>query len=214
MDNFLNLPLKEEKKGSINPNVVPGREHEYHRFDCCSTEVETLEFLYAFCRLIKPRLVLETGTFKGYGACYLAKALRDNGLPDAHCLSIEWDKDLYTKSLEFIRSTDTDLLNWVTLLEGDSTSFDYRPYVDEGVAFDFVFVDCKYRDQAIQNVIRHSTLVTRDTIFALHDTARGRVGVARGDAFKCPLQTKLFINQTPRGLMLGKIGTESRKDVG
>ena len=42
-------------------------------------ELETLEFLFAVVRLLKPRLVVETGTWHGYSAIAIASALRQNG---------------------------------------------------------------------------------------------------------------------------------------
>jgi predicted O-methyltransferase YrrM len=45
-----------------------------------TAEVECLEFLYGLVRLLKPELVLETGTWHGGMAVAIASALRQNGL--------------------------------------------------------------------------------------------------------------------------------------
>lgn len=45
-----------------------------------TAEVECLEFLYGLVRLLKPELVLETGTWHGGMAIAIASALRQNGL--------------------------------------------------------------------------------------------------------------------------------------
>jgi predicted O-methyltransferase YrrM len=42
-------------------------------------ELETLEFFFSVVRLLKPRLVVETGTWHGYSAIAMARALRQNG---------------------------------------------------------------------------------------------------------------------------------------
>jgi len=44
-----------------------------------TAELETLEFLYSIVRLLKPSLIVETGTWHGHSAVAVAKALRQNG---------------------------------------------------------------------------------------------------------------------------------------
>ena len=47
-------------------------------------EIETGMLLYALVRRVKPKIVVETGTDRGYGAAWLASALADNfdSIPD------------------------------------------------------------------------------------------------------------------------------------
>lgn len=45
-----------------------------------AAELETLEFLYSVVRLLKPNLIVETGTWHGHSAVAMARALRQNGL--------------------------------------------------------------------------------------------------------------------------------------
>ena len=65
---------------------------EYHRatpecphpqlwsmYDSMTAEVEVLEFLRTLVTTIKPRLVVETGTFMGISTLWIAEALRMNG---------------------------------------------------------------------------------------------------------------------------------------
>jgi hypothetical protein len=51
---------------------------EYSMLNKGSPELEVLEFLYSFVRLIKPRNILETGTYHGGSAAYMAFALKEN----------------------------------------------------------------------------------------------------------------------------------------
>ena len=51
---------------------------DYIMFNTGGVECEVGEFLYGLIRMIKPELVLETGTHKGVGAAYMGSALRDN----------------------------------------------------------------------------------------------------------------------------------------
>jgi predicted O-methyltransferase YrrM len=51
---------------------------QFYRFDDGSAEVEVLEFLYSLVRIVKPNNVLETGSYWGLTASYMALGLRDN----------------------------------------------------------------------------------------------------------------------------------------
>ncbi len=57
-----------------------------------TAEVETLEFLYSVVRLLKPELIIETGTWHGHMAVALGKALRQNGFGRA--ISFEIDPEV------------------------------------------------------------------------------------------------------------------------
>src|SRR3990167_7989976 len=62
---------------SIEPEITPG-DHGFKMFNSAGTEVEISEFLYSLVRILKPKLVLETGTHKGISSTYIGQALRDN----------------------------------------------------------------------------------------------------------------------------------------
>ena len=52
--------------------------HGYYRnpngsLDGCFTELEVLSLLYNFARSVKPRRILETGTYRGLSTCFLAR---------------------------------------------------------------------------------------------------------------------------------------------
>lgn len=51
---------------------------QFKRFDDGSAEVEVLEFLYSLVRIVKPNNILETGSYWGWSAAYMALGLRDN----------------------------------------------------------------------------------------------------------------------------------------
>ncbi len=53
-----------------------------------SVELEVGRLWYALVRLLRPRVVLETGTHRGYSTCNLAAALRDLG-QDGHVWTID-----------------------------------------------------------------------------------------------------------------------------
>jgi len=55
------------------------REGEFLAWDDMGVEAEVAEFLYALVRVLKPRVVVESGTGRGYASLALAAALAENG---------------------------------------------------------------------------------------------------------------------------------------
>ena len=62
-------------------------------YDSMTAEVEVLDFLYSLVRTIKPRLIVETGTFTGLSTLRMAEALRDNGA--GKIITVEYDPKVY-----------------------------------------------------------------------------------------------------------------------
>lgn len=54
-------------------------ERGLHVWDDMAVEAEVAEFLYGLMRMLKPEVVVESGTGRGYAAFALATALHDNG---------------------------------------------------------------------------------------------------------------------------------------
>jgi predicted O-methyltransferase YrrM len=70
-------------------------------YDAMSAEAEVLEFLFQLVRTVKPGLIVETGTFLGLAACYIGRALKQNGR--GRLLTCELDADLFKRAAEVIR---------------------------------------------------------------------------------------------------------------
>jgi len=62
-----------------NPTEECSEPQLWSMFDGWTAEIEVIEFLYALTKLIKPRFVVETGTWRGMAATAIGLALRDNG---------------------------------------------------------------------------------------------------------------------------------------
>lgn len=63
-------------------NIIEGanvREGDYMTWDNMGVEAEVAEFLYALVRVLKPKVVVESGTGRGYASLALATALAANG---------------------------------------------------------------------------------------------------------------------------------------
>ena len=95
---------------------------EYHRatpecphperwrmFDTMTAEVEVLEFLRCLMTTMKPRLVVETGTFLAVSTLYMAEGLKRNG--SGKIITCEPDKDVFAKAKEKIDGSG--LKKWI-----------------------------------------------------------------------------------------------------
>lgn len=95
---------------------------EYHRatpecphperwrmFDTMTAEVEVLEFLRCLMTTMKPRLVVETGTFLAVSTLYMAEGLKQNG--SGKIITCEPDKDVFAKAKEKIDASG--LKKWI-----------------------------------------------------------------------------------------------------
>lgn len=91
--------------------------------------------LYSFIKLLKPKVVVEVGTFMGYGACYMARALQENGSGHLFCID-NWQlpnpkwrpepvRDTFKNSLSAL-----GLFGFVTLIEGDSRHVQWPDKID------------------------------------------------------------------------------------
>lgn len=78
-------------------------------FDGMSAEAEVLDFMYQLVRTIKPRLVVETGSFRGLAACYIAKGLKANGR--GKLVTCEIDTKLFAATNELLAKAN--LSEWV-----------------------------------------------------------------------------------------------------
>lgn len=96
--------------------------------------------LYSLIKLLKPQVVVEVGTYIGYGACYMARALQENGSGHLFCIdnwqlpNPEWRKEP-VKSTFINALVALDLTLIVNLIEGDSSSVTFPAPID------FAYID-------------------------------------------------------------------------
>lgn len=91
--------------------------------------------LYALIRALKPQTVVEVGTYRGYAACYMARALQENGMGGLFCI----DNFSLTDHTARYGDAKRHLLNnlnicgvagVVTLIEGNSDMVAWPERVD------------------------------------------------------------------------------------
>jgi prolipoprotein diacylglyceryl transferase len=95
---------------------------EYHRptpecpnperwsmYDSMTAEVEVLEFLRCLMRTLKPRTVVETGTFMGISTLWIAEGLKSNGF--GKVITCEYDPVVFAKAKDRIEKSG--LREWI-----------------------------------------------------------------------------------------------------
>src|SRR6201993_1930598 len=94
------------------PRPTPEFPHpeRWSMYDSMTAEVEVLEFLRTLVTTIKPRLVVETGTFMGVSTLWIAEALRMNGF--GRIFTCEFNPKVYETATEkFAASPFNDLID-------------------------------------------------------------------------------------------------------
>lgn len=139
-DSFLISP----KTPILPEKTDPQRECPYPQLwsmvDGWTAEVETLEFLYAFIRLVKPAIAVETGTWHGFTATAIGRAMQNNGF--GKLTSLELDRESYEVAINNI--AEEDLEPYVKVLH--LHSLEYIP--DEKI--DFLLLDSELDTREIE----------------------------------------------------------------
>src|SRR5579862_6768055 len=117
--------LKQEHKIMLQHDRAAGQlQPEMHRptpecpepqhwgmIDSMTAEVEVLEFIATLVTTIKPRLVVETGSFLGVSTEWIARGLERNGF--GKVISCEFDSVVFAKAKERIEASQ--LKQWIEL---------------------------------------------------------------------------------------------------
>ncbi|AXC14010.1 O-methyltransferase [Acidisarcina polymorpha] len=77
--------------------------------DSQTTEVEVLELLKTLVTTLKPKLVVETGTFLGHGTVKLAEGVKENGF--GKVITVEFDASIHARAVK--RFEDSGLAPWI-----------------------------------------------------------------------------------------------------
>jgi len=81
----------------------------WRMLDSQTTEVEVLDFLKTLVTTLKPKLVVETGTFLGHATVKLAEGLKENGF--GKVITIEFDPAIRAQAEERFRASG--LAGWI-----------------------------------------------------------------------------------------------------
>ncbi len=162
--------------------------------DSQTSELEVLDFLKSLVVTIKPSLIVETGTFLGYGTIKMAEGLKANGF--GRIITIEYDPEIFAKAGERIAASDVG--NWIEAR--NESSLDAR--IDGSIDFLYSDSELKIREQEIRRFLPQ--LDPRGLI-AIHD-ASSHFAVVREGALRLEREglISVIMLSTPRGLVLAQ----------
>ena len=180
---------------------------EYHRptpecphperwsmFDSMTAEVEVLEFLRTLVTTIKPRLVVETGTFMGISTLWIAEALRMNGF--GRIVTCEFDPKVYETAKEkFAASSFNDLIE----LRNESS---LEMKVDGVIDLFFSDSDMPIREDEVRRFLPQ---ISPFGVIVMHD-ASSHLRQVREAALKMERDglISVVLLPTPRGLVVAQ----------
>jgi predicted O-methyltransferase YrrM len=166
----------------------------WHMFDSMTAEAEVLEFLRTLVTTLKPELVVETGTFSGVSALWIAEGLKANGR--GRLITCEYDPEIYENAKARIEASG--LSQWIELRNQSSLEMKVEGTID----LFFSDSDLPIREQEIRRFLPQ---INPHGLILMHD-ASSHLEIVREAALKLEqdglISTVLL--STPRGLVLAQ----------
>lgn len=168
-----------------------------------SAELEVLDFLYQLVRTIKPRLVVETGSFRGLAACYIAKGLRDNGR--GKLVTCEIDPKLFTATTELLAKAQ--LSEWCDCRLESSLGMANLP----AGTIDLLFSD-SLPEIRLKEITHFWEQLDTRSVIAVHDVNSGCHKPLRDEVLAEDTDGRLSVVllPTPRGLAICQKRTDRK----
>jgi len=167
---------------------------QWSMIDSMTAEVEVLEFVATLVTTIKPRLVVETGSFLGVSTEWIAKGLERNGF--GKVISCEFDTVVYQKAKERIEASP--LRKWIELRNESSLEMQVDGTID------LLFSDSDIEIRAAE-VKRFLPQMNPNGVILMHD-ASSHLEVVRAAALKLEAEglISVVLLPTPRGLVVAQ----------
>jgi hypothetical protein len=163
-------------------------------FDTATPETETIDFLYALTRLLKPKSVLEMNTWIGLGTVAVARGLRENGF--GHITTFTEDVEASKTAKHNIEKYAVE--NWVTDNLQLSDTFVTKDKYDL-VIFNTISTSFHEELLRIQHVINDETII----VFCCSETSNiGEESSIQALIHAGTISGLKF--QTPRGIFIGR----------
>lgn len=167
---------------------------QWSMIDSMTAEVEVLEFIATLVTTIKPRLVVETGSFLGVSTEWIARGLERNGF--GKVISCEFDTVVYEKAKERIEASP--LKQWIDLRNESSLEMKVDGTID------LLFSDSDMAIRAAE-VKRFLPQMNPNGVILMHD-ASSHLEVVRAAALKLEAEglISVVLLPTPRGLVVAQ----------
>jgi len=206
--------MKQEHKIMLQHDRAAGAlQPEYHRatpecpeperwsmIDSMTAEVEVLEFIATLVTTIKPRLVVETGSFLGVSTEWIARGLERNGPLAggqlAKVVSCEYDPVVYEKARARIEASP--LSPWIELRNQSSLEME----VDGTIDLFFSDSDMPVREAEVKRFLPQ---IGPHGVILMHD-ASSHLKLVREAALKMESEglISVVLLPTPRGLVIAQ----------
>jgi predicted O-methyltransferase YrrM len=213
--------LKQEHKIMLQHDRAAGAlQPEYHRptpecpnpqlwsmIDSMTAEVEVLELIATLVTTLKPRLVVETGSFLGVSTEWIARGLERNGpLADGRpgkVISCEYDPIVYAKARSRIEASP--LSPYIELRNESSLEMK----IDGTIDLFFSDSDMPVREAEVKRFLPQ---INPHGLILMHD-ASSHLKLVRDAALKMQSEglISVLLLPTPRGLVLAQPRTLSLK---
>jgi len=188
-----------EQSESVQAEYVPPTPECPHpelwkMVDSQTSEMEVLDFLKSVVLTVKPRLIVETGTFIGYSAIKMAEALKANGF--GRIITIEYDKDIFAKAKERIDASG--LKEWIEYRNESSLETRIEGTID-------IFFSDSHMTIREQEIRRFLPQIDPRGLILIHD-ASSHFEVVREAAFRLEQEglISVVLLPTPRGLVIAQ----------
>jgi len=200
--------LKQEHKIMLQHDRAAGQlQPEMHRatpecpepqhwamIDSMTAEVEVLEFIATLVTTIKPRLVVETGSFLGISTEWIARGLERNGF--GKVISCEFDPVVYARAQERLEASP--LKPWVELRNQSSLEMKVEGTID-------LFFSDSDPDIREKEVRRFLPQINPNGIILIHDTSsHHKIVRDSARAMESEGLISVVFLPTPRGLAIAQ----------
>jgi predicted O-methyltransferase YrrM len=168
--------------------------HHWSMIDSMTAELEVLEFLATLVTTIKPRLVVETGSFLGVSTEWIAKGLHRNGF--GKIISCEFDPIVYARAKASLEASP--LKPYIELRNQSSLEMK----IDGTIDLFFSDSDMPIREQEVKRFLPQ---INPHGIILMHD-ASSHLKVVRDAALKMESEglISIILLPTPRGLVIAQ----------
>ncbi len=162
--------------------------------DSMSAELEVLEFLATLVTTIKPRLIVETGSFLGVSTEWMARGLQRNGL--GKIISCEFDPVVYARAKA--RLANSPLMPFIELRNQSSLDMTIAGSID----LFFSDSDMPIREQEVKRFLPQ---ISPNGIILLHDaSSHHKIVREAAKSMEAEGLLSVVLLPTPRGLAIAQ----------
>jgi predicted O-methyltransferase YrrM len=167
---------------------------QWSMIDSMTAEVEVLEFIATLVTTIKPRLVVETGSFLGVSTEWIARGLERNGF--GKVVSCEFDTVVYERAKARLEASP--LKQWMELRNESSLEMQVEGTID----LLFSDSDIQIREAEVKRFLPQ---MNPNGVILMHD-ASSHLQVVRAAALKMEDEglISVVLLPTPRGLVVAQ----------